>query len=33
VQFVLLDYVTRIADKAIEAWRLGKRSAFPQDSF
>lgn len=32
-QFEQLDYMTRIADEAIEARRLGKRAAFPQDSF
>jgi hypothetical protein len=30
-QFEQLDYMTRVADEAIEARRLGKRSAFPQD--
>lgn len=29
-QFEQLDYMTRIADEAIEALRLGKRAAFPQ---
>jgi hypothetical protein len=28
-----LDHMTRIADEAIEARRLGKRQPFPQDSF
>lgn len=32
-QFEQLDYMTRVADEAIEARRLGKRSAFPQDRF
>jgi hypothetical protein len=32
-QFEQLDYMTRVADEAIEARRLGKRSAFPQDSY
>jgi hypothetical protein len=32
-QFEQLDYMTRVADEAIEARRLGKRAAFPQDSF
>ena len=32
-QFAQLDYMTRVADEAIEARRLGKRAPFPQDSF
>ncbi|MGB5076492.1 MAG: hypothetical protein WBO17_03325 [Sphingorhabdus sp.] len=32
-QFEQLDYMTRVADEAIEARRLGKRSPIPQDSF
>lgn len=32
-QFQQLDYMTRIADEAIEARRLGKRAAFPQDRY
>ena len=32
-QFEQLDYMTRVADEAIEARRLGKRAPFPQDSF
>lgn len=28
-----LDYMTRVADEAIEARRLGKRGPFQQDSF
>ena len=32
-QFEQLDYMTRVADEAIEARRLGKRAAFPQDRF
>jgi hypothetical protein len=32
-QFEQLDYMTRVADEAIEARRLGKRAAFPQDSY
>lgn len=32
-QFDQLDYMTRVADEAIEARRLGKRAAFPQDRF
>lgn len=30
-QFEQLDYMTRVADEAIEARRLGKRAVFPQD--
>lgn len=30
-QFEQLDYMTRVADEAIQARRLGKRAAFPQD--
>lgn len=30
-RFEQLDYMTRVADEAIEARRLGKRAAFPQD--
>lgn len=30
-QFKQLDYMTRVADEAIEARRLGKRSPFPKD--
>ncbi len=30
-QFEQLDYMTRVADEAIEARRSGKRSAFSQD--
>lgn len=30
-QFEQLDYMTRVADEAIEARRLGKRTAFLQD--
>ena len=30
-QFELLDYMTQVADEAIEARRLGKRSSFPED--
>ncbi|MEP7350267.1 MAG: hypothetical protein ABI668_10020 [Sphingorhabdus sp.] len=32
-RFAQLDYMTRVADEAIEARRLGKRAPFPQDSF
>ncbi|MFN0047221.1 MAG: hypothetical protein ACKVOS_12205 [Sphingorhabdus sp.] len=32
-QFEQLDYMTRVADEAIEARRLGKRAPFSQDSF
>jgi hypothetical protein len=32
-QFEQLDYMTRVADEAIEARRLGKRGPFQQDSF
>lgn len=32
-RFEQLDYMTRVADEAIEARRLGKRSPFPQDAF
>lgn len=32
-QFEQLDYMTRVADEAIEARRLGKRAPFIQDSF
>jgi hypothetical protein len=32
-QFEHLDYMTRTADEAIEARRLGKRAAFLQDSY
>jgi hypothetical protein len=32
-QFEQLDYMTRTADEAIEARRLGKRTLFPQDQF
>lgn len=32
-QFEQLDYMTRVADEAIEARRLGKRAAFPQDGY
>jgi hypothetical protein len=32
-QFEQLDYMTRVADEAIEARRLGKREPFPQDSY
>lgn len=32
-QFEQLDYMTRVADEAIEARRLGKRAAAPQNSF
>ncbi len=32
-QFEQLDHMTRVADEAIEARRLGKRAAFPQDRF
>jgi hypothetical protein len=32
-QFEQLDYMTRVADEAIEARRIGKRAAFPQDSY
>ena len=31
VQVEQLDYMTRVADEAIEARRLGKRPPFPQD--
>ena len=31
-QFKQLDYMTRVADEAIEARRLGKRAPFLQDS-
>ena len=32
-QFEQLDYMTRVADEAIEARRVGKRSPFPKDRF
>jgi hypothetical protein len=32
-RFEQLDYMTRTADKAIEARRLGKRAHYPQDRF
>jgi hypothetical protein len=32
-QFAQLDQMTRIADEAIEARRLGKRSAFTPDNY
>ena len=32
-RFEQLDYMTRVADEAIEARRLGKRALFTQDSF
>ena len=32
-QFEQLDYMTLIADEAIEARRLGKRAAFPHDNY
>ena len=32
-KFEQLDHMTRVADEAIEARRLGKRAAFPQDHF
>lgn len=32
-RFEHLDYMTRVADEAIEARRLGKRPIFPQDSY
>jgi hypothetical protein len=32
-QFQQLDYMTRIADEAIEARRSGKRAAFSKDRF
>ena len=32
-QFEQLDYMTRVADEAIEARRLGKRAPFTQDIF
>jgi hypothetical protein len=32
-QFEQLDYMTRVADEAIEARRLGKRAPFSQDRF
>ena len=32
-QLEQLDYMTKVADEAIEARRLGKRAPFPQDSF
>jgi hypothetical protein len=32
-QFEQLDYMTRVADEAIESRRLGKRTAFTQDRF
>ncbi len=32
-QFEQLDYMTRVADEAIEARRAGKRAPFTQDSF
>lgn len=32
-RFEQLDYMTRVADEAIEARRLGKRAPFTQDSF
>jgi hypothetical protein len=32
-QFEQLDYMTQIADEAIEARRLGKRAPFPQDRY
>lgn len=32
-QFEQLDYMTQVADEAIEARRLGKRAPFPQDSY
>jgi hypothetical protein len=32
-QFEQLSYMTSVADEAIEARRLGKRAAFPQDRY
>jgi hypothetical protein len=32
-QFEQLDYMTRVADEAIEARRLGKRAPFPQERY
>jgi hypothetical protein len=32
-QFEQLDHMTRVADEAIEARRIGKRAAFSPDSF
>jgi hypothetical protein len=32
-QFEQLDYMTRVADEAIEARRLGKRTPFSKDRF
>ncbi len=32
-RFEQLDYMTRVADEAIEARRLGKRAPITQDSF
>lgn len=32
-QFEQLDYMTSVADEAIEARRLGKRAAFTRDSY
>lgn len=32
-QFEQLDYMTRVADEAIEARKLGKRAPFSQDRF
>jgi hypothetical protein len=32
-KFEQLDYMTRVADEAIEARRIGKRAAFPQDTY
>lgn len=32
-QLEQLDYMTQIADEAIEARRLGKRAAFPRDRY
>lgn len=32
-RFEQLDYMTRVADEAIEARRLGKRAPFVQDRF
>jgi hypothetical protein len=32
-QFEQLDYMTKVADEAIEARRLGKRAPFPQDAY
>ncbi|HEV7234381.1 MAG TPA: hypothetical protein VGN36_09045 [Sphingorhabdus sp.] len=32
-QFAQLDYMTRVADEAIEARRLGKRAVFSQNGY